>query len=210
MNAGPVQIEILVEEPSAEATLQNLMPHIVGERNALWSIHPFFGRERLLTKLPSLLRVYKRRIAYEDLRIAVLIDKDRTDCHKLKENLERMVLEAGLRSKSAPDAEGAFHVVNRIAIEELEAWFFGDIGALKAAYSNIPQNLDRKAAFRDPDRISGGTWEALHRILKKAGHFGDHFPKVEVARAVSAHMDPSRNRSHSFNVFVRGIEALIA
>jgi hypothetical protein len=58
-----------------------------------------------------------------------------------------------------------------LAIEELEAWFFGDMDAVRALYPRVPETLEQRAGFRDPDAIRGGTWEALERILQRAGYF---------------------------------------
>jgi len=44
----------------------------------------------------------------------------------------------------------------------------------------------------------GGTWETFERILKRAGYFQTGLRKIEVARAIAEHMDPSRNASPSF------------
>lgn len=67
-----------------------------------------------------------------------------------------MAVAAGLQSKCAPQGQ-VFQVVNRIAVEELEAWFFGDWSALQAAYPRVPATIPQKARFRDPDAIVGGT-----------------------------------------------------
>ena len=98
-----------------------------------------------------------------------------------------------------------FQVLNRLAIEELEAWFFGDIEALNAAYPRISLNLGNKAKYRDPDSIAGGTWEALERELKRVGYYSGGLSKISAAREISLHMVPERNRSHSFQVFRRGL-----
>ena len=92
----------------------------------------------------------------------------------------------------------------RIAIDELEAWFFGDVAALRTGYPRVPATLASQAKFRDPDRIAGGTWEALERVLRRAGYYPTGMPKVDVARTVATHMDPGRNRSRSFQVLVDG------
>jgi hypothetical protein len=94
-------------------------------------------------------------------------------------------------------------------VEELEAWFFGDVEALVTAYPKVPSNLANKEKFRDPDAITGGTWEALERLLQKAGYYSGGLPKIEVARKVSEFMEPSRNRSKSFQVFKEGLEAVL-
>ncbi|MGH7753687.1 MAG: DUF4276 family protein, partial [Gemmatimonadales bacterium] len=56
-------------------------------------------------------------------------------------------------------------------------------------------------AFRDPDGIAGGTWEALERVLQRAGYFKAGLRKIEAARTISNNMDPDRNRSASFTAF---------
>ena len=64
-------------------------------------------------------------------------------------------------TKSSAAQNEDFQVVNRLAIEELEAWFFGDVEALHAAYCRVSINLQDQARYRDPDAIRGGTYEAL-------------------------------------------------
>jgi hypothetical protein len=101
-------------------------------------------------------------------------------------------------------------VVNRIVVEELEAWFFGDIVAMTKAYSKLSPHLGNRSAYRSPDAIRGGTWEALHRELKRAGYDMPVYPKIEVARRIASHMDPRRNCSPSFQAFRLGLEALLS
>lgn len=83
----------------------------------------------------------------------------------------------------------------------MEAWFFGDVNALTAAYPGVPATLAKKEKYRDPDAIQGGTWEALERILQRAGYHLGGLSKIEAARAIAKHMTPEHNRSHSFQVF---------
>src|SRR5260370_35548063 len=135
------------------------------------------------------------------------MDADDEDCRQLKAQLEKAARAARvtIRSKTG----GAFQVVNRLAIEELEAWFFGDVEALYGAYPRIDVHLGNRAKFRDPDAIKGGTWEALERELQRLGYHPGGLPKITVARAVSAHMDPARNRSRSFQKFRQGLLELV-
>lgn len=204
-----MRIEFQIEEPSAEAALKLLLPRILQDR-AAFGIIDYRNKQRMLRELPKRLQGYARRIEDEDLRVVVLIDQDADDCLALKFRLERMALAAGLATKTEPMIDGRFLVVNRIAIEELEAWFFGDSSALRAAYPRLSATIGQKAAYRDSDQIRGGTWEALHRELQKARYCGRIFPKIEVARTIAQHMKPNANRSRSFKVFWDGIEALLA
>ena len=57
-----------------------------------------------------------------------------------------------------------------------------------------------QARYRSPHAIKGGTWETFERVMKAAGYFKTGLRKIEAARAVAAHMDPSRNTSPSFQV----------
>ncbi|GIV82652.1 MAG: hypothetical protein KatS3mg051_2006 [Anaerolineae bacterium] len=114
---------------------------------------------------------------------------------------------AGLTTKTSPGAQGQFHVVNRIAVEELEAWFIGDPAALRQAFTGLPAIDAGRGIFRNPD--NGGTWEALHRFLKKHGIYKSSYPKIDAARRIAPKLDIQSNRSRSFQVFVQGIEALL-
>ena len=203
-----MHLEVLVEEPSAEAALAQLLPKIIGDRCS-FKIIVHQGKRDLLKKLPNKLRGYQKWLP-SDWRIIILVDEDRQDCRDLKRRLERSAADAGLATKSSPRSDGSFRVVNRLAIEELEAWFFGDVGALVRAYARVPPTLNAKAKYRDPDAIAGGTWEALERVLQKAGHYRGGMPKIEVARRVSALMNPAHNRSRSFRAFRNALQTLVS
>ena len=203
-----MHIEFLVEEESSAAALQLLVPTIVGH-SATFDIHPFQGKQDLMGSLVARLTGYAPWLP-DDWRIVVLVDRDTEDCRALKRKLEAAARQAGLITKSRASVGSQCRVLNRIAIEELEAWFFGDVEALRAAYPRLPSTLANKQGFRDPDAIKGGTWERLGQQLQSAGYYGAGVPKVEVARNVAAGMDPKRNRSHSFRVFRDGLRDLVA
>ena len=76
-----MHIIFLVEEPSAEAALQNILPSIL-KGGATFEIHAYQGKMDLLQKHPSRLKGYSRWLP-EDRRIVVLIDEDRQDCLRL-------------------------------------------------------------------------------------------------------------------------------
>jgi len=190
-------IEILVEEPSMEAALRLLIPRIIGDLS--FEVRPFQCKQDLLDNLPKRLRGYARWLPPTH-RIIVVVDRDDDTCRTLKQKMERIAREAGMTTRTRA-GNGRYQVVNRLAIEELEAWFFGDWDAVCTAYPRVNPNVPRKKNYRDPDAIAGGTWEALERWLKKAGYFDTGLRKVEAAREIAQHMDPPRNRSRSFQVF---------
>lgn len=203
-----MHLEVLLEEPSAEAALDNLLPALLPE-GTTWRFHVFSGKADLLRHLASRLKGYATWLP-DDWRILVLVDRDGTDCQRLLERLEQSAAAAGLATKVS-NRGGRFTVLNRLAIEELEAWFFGDVEALSQAYPGVSPHLAHRRGLRSPDQIAGGTWEALQRELKRAGHYRNTgLPKIEVATNVSRHMVPARNTSRSFKGLVLGLRALMA
>lgn len=197
-----MHIEFLVEELSTQEVFQNFLPKIIGDE-ITFDIHSFKGKTDLLSKLPKRLKGYKAWIP-EDYRIVVLVDRDKDDCKILKSKLEIIALDAGFITKSSA-TDSQFQVLNRIVIEELEAWFFGDIEALTTAYPKISVSIGTQARYRDPDAITGGTWEALEQVMQKAGYYQAGLEKLKVARDISQLMTPSNNRSKSFQVFYNGL-----
>lgn len=203
-----MHIEFLVEELSAEEALRNLIPRIINS-SATFDIHAHQGKTDLLQKLPGRLRGYRSWIP-SDWRIVVLMDLDDDDCLSLKRRMETIACREGFITKSAASNQTNFEILNRIAIEELEAWFFGDISAINSAFPKVSTNVIHKAKYRNPDTIQGGTWEELEDILQRYGYFKGGMPKITVAREISLHMLPSRNDSHSFQIFYSGILAMLA
>lgn len=201
-----MHFEFLVEELSAKIALENILPKLLPE-DASFCIHPFQGKHDLLLKMYARLRTYK---LYMDSshRVVVLIDRDNDNCMELKDKLDNITLRSGFISKSTAKNNSSFQVLNRIAIEELEAWFFGDVDAIVKAFPRVPVTLHKRAAFRDPDSIKGGTWEALERLLKKYKYYKSRASKTDVAKQISQYMQPDNNRSKSFQVFISGLNEL--
>jgi len=199
-------LEILVEEPSAEAFLNEVLPRMLGDR-ASFLIHTHQGKNDLLRKLYRRLRAYAGWMA-ENTRIVVLIDRDDADCEILKQQMEEAATAAGLLTRSA-SCRGRWRVANRLAIEELEAWFFGEWSAVQRAYPRVSSKVPAQALYRDSDRINGGTWEAFERLLKGGGYFMGGLRKMEAARAIGRHFDPGRASSPSFIAFRTALEEAV-
>jgi hypothetical protein len=193
-----VHLELLVEEASMEAFLRGQLPGILGS-SASFEVYSYRGKGDLLSKLPDRLRGYAAWLP-RDWRIVVIVDRDDQQCVDLKEQLEAIASDAGLISRSRADGAD-WQIANRIAIEELEAWYFGDWQAAVAAYGGLPSNVTSKAQFRDSDAISGGTWEAFERLLKRAGYFQGGLRKLDCARTMAIHFRADRCRSVSFQAF---------
>lgn len=196
---GVSHVEFIVEEPSMEAALRPLLPRLLG--HITFSIYQHQCKDELVQHLPARLRGYAPWLP-QDWRIVVVVDRDDDDCLELKRTLETIAARAGLRTR-ASSSRTRYHVVNRLAIEELEAWYFGDWQAVRQAYPRVPVTIPKKAAYRDPDAIRGGTWEAFERVLQRAGYFRNGLRKIEAARTIAECWNPEANSSRSFQVFRR-------
>lgn len=180
-----------------EVALQHLLPRLL-RAGMRADLRQFQCKSELLKQLPQRLAGYAQWLP-DTAALLVVVDRDDEDCVALKAQLDDMARTAGLVPRSDAAPGGRFQVINRIAIEELEAWFFGDWPAVCEAYPKMPDTLPKRAGFRDPDAIAGGTWEALERELQRKGYFKQGLRKLELAREVASRMDPARNRSASFN-----------
>lgn len=180
-----------------EAFLRGLLPRLLPPGRT-FEVHPFQGKQDLLDKLEGRLRGYANWLP-ADWRIVVVVDRDDDDCTMLKRQMEQIAVNARLRTRSRSCS--SWQLVNRIAIEELEAWYFGDWEAVRASYPRVSENVPRQSRYRNSDAIAGGTWEAFERLLQRQGYFKGGLPKIEVARTLGQHLDPDRCRSPSFACF---------
>ncbi len=204
-----MHIELLVEEPSAEAALQNIIPHIVGDEVS-FRIITHQGKMDLLKKLAPKLRAYSKWINDAETKIVVLVDLDRDDCKILKKKLNKISKDSGLAIKtSIGELSSEFQILNRIAIEELEAWFFGDKKAIKKTYKKVSSNELDKPRYSNPDAISN-TWEELERLLQRFHYYPSGLSKIQNARILSKNMDVKNNSSKSFNVFRDGLLQIVS
>lgn len=202
----PEKLLVFVEEPSMEAALGQLLPKMIDATE--FEFRCFQCKDDLLKNLPARLRGYKSWMP-DTWKILVLLDCDNDDCQVLKQTMETEAQKAGFITKTSTKQGQPFQVVNRIVIEELEAWFFGDWQAVCEAYPKVPKTIPEKARYRTPDAIQGGTWESFERVLKKAGYFKEGLNKLECAKDVARHMCPERNVSNSFQAFRKAVEATL-
>ena len=115
--------EVLVEEPSMEAFLRAMLPRVLPE-DRTFGVYPFQGKSDMLGKLEARLRGYTSWLP-DDWRIVVVVDRDNQDCLKLKARLEDLAARASLHTRTK-SGHPQWQLINRIAIEELESWYFGD------------------------------------------------------------------------------------
>ncbi|MDR9853624.1 DUF4276 family protein [Paenibacillus sp. VCA1] len=192
-----MHLEVLVEEPSMKKALDILIPKII-DSNHSFEVHNFRSKQDLMSKLEQRLRGYSKLRSSWEFKIVILIDEDRQNCRELKQFLVNVANKSGVADIS----------LCRIVVEELEAWFFGDIPAIRAVYPRIPESLGEQIRFRNPDQIPGGTWEALDKVLIQYG-YRKGLVKTEAAAKIAQHMDPWNNKSISFQFFRDGIINLV-
>lgn len=199
-----MHVDFLLEEPSAEAALNQLLPRLLP--GDTWRCVPHRGKDALLIRLPALLKNYARRLPHDpNLRVVVLMDAD-ADCQKAKAQLEKLVAEARLLTKTTALPGQKFRVLTRLAVTELEAWFLGDRQAIQAAYPRVHSH-HFKGLHREVDAVPDAS-KTLHRVLQKGGYYLASQAKVEWSETIAAHLDPARNTSASFRYFCAGLAAL--
>lgn len=214
-----MHIEVLVEDSSGEKLLAQLLPHILGEQGEphTWRLKAYKGIGRippgltakadpakriLLDQLPRLLQGYGRTPGID--AVVVVLDTDRRDCKAFLQELQSV----------AKQCDPAPNTMFRLAIEEMEAWYFGDRTALLNAFPRAKREvLDRYVQ----DSVCG-TWELLAdavyaggaAAIKKAGWPLSGQIKHEWAEKIGPFMNLRQNASPSFGKFRDGLASLIA
>ncbi len=69
---APQHLELLVEEPSMEAFLRELLPRMLSVE-CTFKIHPFQGKPDLLDKLQNRLRAYAKKLDYARRRLPEIL-----------------------------------------------------------------------------------------------------------------------------------------
>lgn len=204
-----MHIEFLLEEPSAKAALDLLLPKLLPATDT-WNCIPHGGKDELLVRLPGRLKTYARVLAAQpELRVVILMDAD-ADCRARKARLESLVAAAGLLTKTSAAPGTDFRVLTRLAVTELEAWFLGDRTAIMAAYERVrPHHFKGKAKADAVDTVPKPN-KQLHEVLQAAGYYkqAPRLLKIECAETIAPHLDPTRNESASFRQFCTGLGAL--
>lgn len=200
-----MHIEFLLEEESAKAALDILLPKLL-PAGVTWRCYPHRGKADLFQRLPGRLKTYARQFPHQsDLRVVILMDAD-TDCRRRKAELEKIIAAAGLLTKATADTGQAFRILTRLAIQELEAWLLGDRIAIQAAYPRVrPQHFS--GLPHNPDTIAD-TWETLWRVLREGKYYLAGKAKVEWAETITPHLEPERNTSASFQYFRQALARL--
>lgn len=182
------ELVFLLEEASAKAMLQGLLPRLLDDRIQARFI-TFEGKQDLEKQLTLRLRGYINPRA----RFLVLRDQDSApDCKIVKRKLVRLCEGAGREAES----------LVRIACHELETIYLADLKATESAL-DIP-GLSKKQStsrFRQPDRLESPSGE-LSKITN------GNYQKVGSSRLIGPLLDIDNERSATFKNLVSGIRRL--
>jgi len=200
-----MHVEFLVEDRSAGKAMEILAPKLLGDIShriipyrGIGHIPPKLSPEHdpqkrlLLDQLPRLLRGYGKIPGDSGYIVVVICDLDRKDKTQFSAELD------GVLDACDPKPKTIFC----LAIEEFEAWYLGDLSAVRMAYPKAKNGV--LAMYRN-DSICG-TWEVLadavyrggHKELKKRGYQIVGTQKSEWAKEISPHMNIQNNSSPSF------------
>lgn len=182
------RLVFFVEEESMATLLEALLPrlfrNLIPGRTFLCIRHQ--GKDDLRLSLPRKIRRWP-----PGDRFVVVQDQDHADCGRVKRELVRICEEAGRKD-----------VLVRVVCRELEAWYLGAPDALAQAYPGRASLIRRElrgSRYRDPDGVRN-----------PAGALADLVPeyqKIGGARSMGGLLS-HQNQSHSFKVFLDGIEKL--
>lgn len=215
-----MHFEFLIEDLSGKKVLEILVEKIIDNEHT-WKIHSYKGigripkgmgsindpkKRMLLTQLPKLLNGYGKTFAgYPKTYQAAIIVVTDLD-NRVFGDYIRELKDVLQKCSQNPRTEFCF------AIEEGEAWFLGDLKAIRKAYPTVKTRI--LSNYKN-DSICG-TWEKLADAIYSGGALklkknGWQFVgkiKSEWAEKISVHMNVDDNKSSSFCYFrdtVRGL-----
>jgi hypothetical protein len=205
-----MHFEILVEDVSGKTTLEILVPKIINLEQHTFNIHAYKGighipknltsnsdpkKRILLEQLPRLIKGYGKTLSYFPAVLIIICDLDDRCLSAFRQELLNIV------DSCEPKPKTQFC----IAIEEGEAWYLGDLAAVKAAYPSV--KLTTLNSYTNDDIC--GTWEKLadavypggYQKLSKLPYQVRGREKTTWAEKISPFMDIDNNQSPSFCYF---------
>lgn len=148
----------------------------------------FGGKGELLEGTESKLKGWR----VPNSAFIILCDQDRDDCKILKQKLETI----------CKSTEKQLTLV-RIACNELESWYFGNLSAVELAL-DLPNGSLNQSRYFDPDSILKPS-EKLEKITN--GKYRKTSGSRNIGKNLSTSMD--ENFSKSFKNFVGGVQKIM-
>jgi hypothetical protein len=194
-----------------------LLAKLLGAQHAphTWRTHSYRGVGRippklqpsgdpakriLLDQLPRLLRGYGQSPGID--AVVVVLDSDRRDCTAFLAELQQMLRRCGKVPLTM------FH----LAIEEIEAWYFGDQQAVLEAYPKARRDVLKKykqdSVCQTWEHLANAIYPGGAKAIQQAGWPLPGQVKHEWAERIAPLLDPDRNRSPSFGKLRDGLRKL--
>ena len=212
-----MHIEFLVEDQSSVKAMEILLPKLLEGKASFRIIRPYKGAGRLpkdlrpksgaakrilLDQLPRLLRGYGKvpHIGH----IIIICDLDDNNKNQFLSELNNVL------NVCYPKPDAHFC----LAIEEFEAWYLGDLAAVRKAYPKAKDNVLK--GYKNDDIC--GTWELLadavciggSNSLTKKGWQAVGKQKSIWASEISPHMNINDNISPSFIDMLKQLQSITA
>lgn len=183
----PKHIVFFLEERSAKALLDTLLPRLLPPDAFSFQCIPFEGKRDLQKQVPRKLRAWQTQDTF-----VVLHDQDGGNCTTLKTRLTGLCAKAG-----KPDT------LVRIACRELESWYLADLRAVEKGLEVKGLARHQNAAeYRDPDSQQQYPAKTLQQLTS------NKYQKVAGSRAIGPHLDLTNTRSASFRNFIAGVRRI--
>lgn len=179
------ELVFLLEEPSAKAMLESLLPRMLQEDIRFRCI-PFEGKQDLEKQLTRRIRAYQN----ERARFIVLRDQDsHPDCTAVKQGLLDLCERSGKFARC----------LVRIACRELETFYLADLQAVEQALEidGLTRHQNSRK-FRSPDGLGSPSRE--FKTLTR-----NRYEKVAGSREIGKHLQLDNARSTSFRNLIAAI-----
>lgn len=180
-------VEILVEEPSMENFLREVLPKILPPGYILDDnifLRPHNGKSDLKKSIPNKIKVFSNY--HLPAKVIIIHDQDSNDCKKLKKGLVELC-----------KTNGKCPVLVRIACKELESWYLGDMDAIEKVYPKFKaKNFKKSAKFKNPDLL-----QASQELKILVPEFQKGFASKNISKFISV----EKNTSPSFLQLITGI-----
>lgn len=179
------ELVFFLEEASAKALIEGLLPRIGVPGSVFCRFIVFEGKQDMEKQMERKLRSYLN----PEARFIILRDQDSGDCHIIKERLMEKCRNAQRKTAQV-----------RIICRELESWYLADLAAVSLAFG-LPHIASRQAEskYRNPDSMESPSAE-LKRMVPS-------YQKVGGSRSIAPFLDLNNKRSRSFSHVVASIRA---
>lgn len=182
------ELVFLLEEPSAKAMLESLLPRLL-QPETQYRLIPFEGKQDLEKQLVRKIRAYQNETA----RFIVLRDQD---SHPNGVQLKQRLLELCAQTTKGD------HCLVRLACRELETFYLADLQAVEygLGLSNLSQQQQSRK-FRNPDELGSPSRE-LKALTKSK------YEKVSGSRTIGQFLQLDNDRSPSFRNLIAAIRRM--